>query len=365
MTDALRALTDAKGATDTFVAGLNQALKHEMKMDPSVIVLGEDIARLGGLFRVTEGLMESFPGRVLDTPISENGLAGLGVGAAIAGQKVVVEFQVLDFIWLAADQVVNSGLMHFVSGGQVSVPVVFRGPCGFGTGFGVTHTQHLETVFAGRPGLKVVMPSTPWDAKALLTSAIRDPNPVIFIEESTLYYKQGAVPQDGVSVPLGSARVVSRGDDITLISAGRGISICERAVQMMREEGVSAELIDLRTLKPVDWNTLRTSVSKTGRAICAIDGSDFCSFATYVTANLTELCWDDLQAAPSAVTGEDVACAVAAEAESVAGIDESMITTAALGLMGRGRKSESSVSSPANNKQRKAGSSMHATGGKL
>jgi pyruvate/2-oxoglutarate/acetoin dehydrogenase E1 component len=318
---------------ETFVSGLNQALHFEMQNDPSVLVLGEDIGRLGGLFRVTDGLAEAFPGRVYDTPISEGGFAGMGVGAAIAGHHVVVELQVFDFIWLAADQVANAAMMHFVSGGQVSVPIVFRGPCGFGTGFGVTHTQHLEAVFCSRPGLKVVYPSTPWDAKGLLTSAIRDPNPVIFIEESTLYYQKGPLPEDGESIPLGSARVVVEGEDLTIISAGRALAVCEEAIGELESLGIAAELIDLRSLKPLDLATLCTSVQKTGYAICALDGPAMYSFSSMLTGMITEHCWASLKGPPTVVGGLDIAGPVAQPAEQHLGVRPESVVEAATCLV--------------------------------
>jgi pyruvate dehydrogenase E1 component beta subunit len=318
--EPLDAAKSTVGAVDTYAAGLNQALRHEMHIDPSVLVMGEDVGRLGGLFRVTAGLAEAFPGRVFDTPIAESGFAGMGIGAAMAGFKVVVEIQVIDFLWCAADQIANAGNMHFVSGGQVSVPIVFRGPCGFGTGFGVTHSQHLESVFANRPGVKVVMPSTPADAKGLLTYAIRDPNPVVIFEDANLYYERGELPPDGEIVPIGVARIAREGRDCTIATGGRSLMICSRASEALASEGIEVELIDVRSLKPFDWNMLETSVKKTGRFISAFDGPTICSFGAYLTGQVASRCWSALTAPPLAIGGIDVAGAVARPAEALAGI---------------------------------------------
>jgi pyruvate/2-oxoglutarate/acetoin dehydrogenase E1 component len=304
----------------TFVDGLNQALHHEMENDPSLLVLGEDVARLGGLFNVTAGLYERFPARVLDTPISEGGFAGMAVGAAVAGHRVVVEIQIIDFLWQAADQIANAGNMHFVSNGQVSVPVVFRGPCTFGTGFGVTHTQRLEGVFASRPGVKVLMPGTPADAKGLLTSAIRDPNPVVIFEDVALYYAKGELGADGDAVPIGEAHVVRAGSDCTVASAGRGVGISLSAAKQLAERGVEAEVIDLRSIKPVDWTLLEASTNRTGAFVAALDGPPVCSYAGFLCSEIARRCWIRLRAAPTAVTGLDVASAVSRVAEESAAI---------------------------------------------
>jgi pyruvate/2-oxoglutarate/acetoin dehydrogenase E1 component len=320
---------------DTIVAGLNQALHHEMATDPSVVLMGCDVGALGGIFHVTSGLLERFPDRVFETPISEGAYAGMGIGAAIAGRRAIVDFGVLDFIWLACDQIANAGNMHFVTNGQVSVPVVFRGPCGFGTGFGVTHSQHFEAIFASRPGVKVVMPSTPADAKGLLTAAIRDPNPVVFVEEAVLYYKKGEVGEDGTVVPLGSGRVAREGGDCTVASAGRCVHLCvEVADQLAAAGGPDVEVIDLRSLKPVDWELLQRSVEKTGRFAAALDGPPFCSYVGYLAGEVAQRSWSSLQAAPVAIAGEDVAAGVSIPAEASAGITAEQVAEQLRALVG-------------------------------
>jgi pyruvate dehydrogenase E1 component beta subunit len=309
------------GSHGTFVAGLNQALRHELEHDPSLLLLGEDIAQLGGLFRVTEGLAETYPDRVLDTPIAEAGFTGVGVGAAMAGHHVMVEMQVIDFLWLAADQLANAAGLHFASGGQISVPLVLRGPCGLGTGFGVTHSQRLEAVLASRPGMKVVMPSTPGDAKGLLTSALRDPGPVIMFEDSILYYRRGPLPPDGETIPIGVANVAREGADVTLATTGRGLAIClEAAEALSSEREIEVEVIDLRSLKPLDWGKLEDSVASTRRFAIALDGPSFCSYSSFVAAEIARRRWSMLDAPPLAITGIDVPGAPPEPAEAAVAI---------------------------------------------
>jgi pyruvate dehydrogenase E1 component beta subunit len=313
----------------TFVEGLNEALHHEMEQDSSVLVFGEDIALLGGLFRVTDGLLDRYPDRVFDTPISEGGFASMAIGAAMAGHRSVVEIQIIDFLWLAADQIANAGALHFVSNGQVTVPTVFRGPCAFGTGFGVTHTQRLEAIFASRPGVKVLMPSTPADAKGLLTSAIRDPNPVVIFEDASLYYVKGDTGPDGEGVPIGKARIAREGSDCTIVSAGRGVGIClDAATELAERRGLEVEVVDLRSLKPVDWPLLEASVAKTGSFVAALDGPPFCSYASFLCSEIAARRWSELRAAPAAVGGLDVSAAVAPEAELSAGITSERVAAA-------------------------------------
>jgi pyruvate/2-oxoglutarate/acetoin dehydrogenase E1 component len=316
-----RPASPSRGLEGTFVGGLNQALRYELDNDPSLLLLGEDIAQLGGLFRVTEGLAEAHPDRVLDTPIAEAGFTGVAIGAAMAGHHVMVEMQVIDFLWLAADQLANAAGLHFASGGQISVPIVLRGPCGLGTGFGVTHSQRLEAVLASRPGMKVVMPSTPGDAKGLLTSALRDPGPVIMFEDSILYYRRGPLPPDGTAIPIGEAKVAREGSDVTLATTGRGLGICLEAAQALSDDrGIEVEVIDLRSLKPLDWDMLEDSVATTRRFAIALDGPSFCSYGSYVAAEMGRRRWSMLDAPPLAITGIDVPGAPPEPAEAAVAI---------------------------------------------
>lgn len=314
----------ARGDRGTFVSGLNQALHHEMTHDPSLLVFGEDVAQLGGLFRVTEGLNDAFPGRVFDLPIAENGYTGVAVGAAMAGHNVVVEMQVIDFVLLAADAIANAGGLHFASGGQVNVPIVVRGPVGLGTGFGVTHSQRLEAALAARPGITVLMPSTPADAKGLLTSAIRSPNPVVIFEDAQLYYKRGELPADGTEVPIGKARTAREGGDVTLVSSGNGLATVLAAADELAGHGIEADVIDLRTLRPLDWPAIEASVRRTRRFAIVLDGPSFCSYGSYVAAEVARRCWEELAAAPQAIGGIDAPAAASQPAEAqvqVAGDD--------------------------------------------
>jgi pyruvate/2-oxoglutarate/acetoin dehydrogenase E1 component len=330
-----RPASPSRGSHGTFVAGLNQALAYELDHDPSLLLLGEDIAQLGGLFRVTEGLAAAHPQRVLDTPIAEAGFTGVAIGAAIAGHRVMVEMQVIDFLWLAADQLANAASLHFASGGQISVPIVLRGPCGLGTGFGVTHSQRLEAVLASRPGMKVLMPSTPGDAKGLLTSAIRDPGPVIMFEDSILYYRRGPLPPDGTTVPIGEARTVREGGDVTIATAGRGLAVClDAAETLSQERGIEADVIDLRSLKPLDWKAIETSVVRTRHFTIALDGPGFCSFGSYVAAEVARRQWGALQAPPVAIGGIDVPGAPPEPAEGVLTITPGQVADRIRDLVG-------------------------------
>ena len=246
---------------------LNEALAQEMANDERLLVLGEDVARHGGMFRVTEGLLERFgPERVLDTPISESGIVGLSVGAALLGMRPVVEIQFTDLITIAMDQIVNSGAKaRYVHNGALHVPMVVR-TINLGKGT-VYSSQALEAWFTHVPGLKVVMPATPHDAKGLLISAIRDPDPVIFIEHRSLYNQQGPVPEETYTVPFGQAAVRREGEDVTIVAWSSMGVVAEAAADDLENEGVGAEVIDLRTLVPFDRKTVLQSVCKTGRLV--------------------------------------------------------------------------------------------------
>ena len=246
---------------------LNEALAQEMANDERLLVLGEDVARHGGMFRVTEGLLERFgPERVLDTPISESGIVGLSVGAALLGMRPVVEIQFTDLITIAMDQIVNSGAKaRYVHNGALHVPMVVR-TINLGKGT-VYSSQAMEAWFTHVPGLKVVMPATPHDAKGLLISAIRDPDPVIFIEHRSLYNQQGPVPEETYTVPFGQAAVRREGEDVTIVAWSSMGVVAEAAADDLENEGVGAEVIDLRTLVPFDRKTVLQSVCKTGRLV--------------------------------------------------------------------------------------------------
>ncbi|MFA4029842.1 MAG: hypothetical protein GDYSWBUE_001151 [Candidatus Fervidibacterota bacterium] len=291
-----------------FSWAIREALEQEMEMDSSVILIGEDIAVYGGAFRITKGLVEKFgPHRVIDTPISENSFVGIAVGAALAGLRPVVEIMFMDFITLAMDAIVNHAAnFRYVYGEQAKVPIVIRCPAGGGRAYGATHSKTLEAWFMHTPGVKVVVPSTPYDAKGLLISSIRDDNPVIFIESKLLYSLRGHVPSEPYTVPLGKARVARDGSDITLISYGRMVQECEKAADMLLEDGVSAEVLDLRTLSPIDEEAIAKSVAKTGRAVVVAEDNRTAGASAEIACRVVENCFEYLDAPVKRVAAEDV-----------------------------------------------------------
>jgi pyruvate dehydrogenase E1 component beta subunit len=318
----------------TYAEALREALRQEMESDDSVVVMGEDIAQGNGLFRVTEGLWKQFGGRrVINTPISEGGFAGVGIGAAIYGLKPVVEFQVFDFIMLAMDQIANAAAkMCFYTGGQLQVPVVFRGPCGFGSGFGITHTNNLEDWFVQVPGLKVVMPSNPGDAKGLLISSIRDPNPVVFIEHVMLYYQKGPVDDSDAPVPLGVAAVAREGKDVTIVATSWCVSKSLEAASILNKDGIDVEIIDIRTLKPLDIDSIVNSVKKTGLCLIVNESNGIGGFSSELYTVITENAFKYLKDPVKRVYGKDVHGAPSRALEMPSGVLVEEIVQAARAL---------------------------------
>jgi pyruvate dehydrogenase E1 component beta subunit len=260
-------------AVMTMRDALNLALKEELARDESVFLMGEEVAEYQGAYKVTRGLLEEFgPKRVIDTPITELGFAGLGVGAAMVGLRPIVEFMTFNFSILATDQIINSAAkMRYMSGGQFKMPIVFRGPNGSAYQVSSQHSQALESWFAYFPGIKVVMPSTPADAKGLLKSAIRDDDPVIFLEQERMYGMKGEVPEDeDFTIPLGVADIKREGTDATIIARSLMVPIALQAADQLEKEGVSCEVIDPRTIRPLDINTIVESVKKTNRVVSSI-----------------------------------------------------------------------------------------------
>jgi pyruvate dehydrogenase E1 component beta subunit len=253
---------------------IQEALREEMRGDENVFLLGEDIGVYGGAFGVTRGMISEFGWeRVRNTPISENSIVGLAVGAALLGCRPVVEIMFMDFITLAIDQIVNhASKLSYIYGGSCKVPLVIRTPCGAGRSYGATHSQNLESLLMSVPGLKLVFPSTPYDAKGLLKTAIRDNNPVIFVEHKLLYGKRGFVPKDEYFLPFGEACIRKEGKDVTVISYSLMVQLSLEVAEELEGQGLSAEVIDLRTLKPLDSKTLIESVKKTGRAVIVEEG---------------------------------------------------------------------------------------------
>lgn len=253
----------------TYREALNEAIMEEMSLDDDVIILGEDIGSYGGVFNVTKGLMDKFgKDRVIDTPISEAGFSGLGIGAAMTGLKPIVEIMWVDFTFVALDQILNQAAkMTYMSGSQTSIPMVFRTQGGGGRGNAAQHSQSLETIFAHMPGIKVAMPSNPYEAKGLLKTAIREDGPVMFIEHKMLYGSKGEVPEEEYLIPFGKANIAKEGNDVTIVSISRGVEFSLEAAEELEKEGIKAEVIDLRTLTPLDTETIIQSVDKTNRLV--------------------------------------------------------------------------------------------------
>jgi len=296
----------AQMRTVTYRDALYEALAEEMARDPAVILMGEDLVHAGGAFGVSGDLRARFgPGRVLQTPISENGFVGAAVGAAMTGLRPVVEIMFMDFITLAMDQLANhAGKVHYMYAGQYSVPMVVRTPAGAGRGYGASHSQSLEGLLVQLPGIKVVAPNDPADAKGLLKSAIRDDNPVIFVENKLLYPKKGLLPENSSPIPLGQARVRREGRDISLVSYGRMLDLSLEAAALLDGEGVECEVIDLRTLKPLDVPSLVESVERTGRMVFVEAGTG--GIGAEVCTQVLERCFGYLQGRVVRVAARDV-----------------------------------------------------------
>jgi pyruvate dehydrogenase E1 component beta subunit len=292
----------------TYRDALNQALREEMRRDPSVFLMGEEVAVYQGAYKVSRGLLEEFgPARVVDTPITELGFAGIGVGAAMVGLRPIVEFMTWNFALLAIDQIVNSAAkMLYMSGGQIPIPIVFRGPGGAALQLAAQHSQSFEAWYANVPGLKVVLPATPADAKGLLKSAIRDNNPVVFIEGEMLYNTKGEVPEGEHVVPLGVADVKREGTDVTLVAYGKMVGLALKAAEELAKDGVSAEVVDPRTIRPLDVATIAASVRKTNRCVIVEEGWPFAGIGAQVVDDIQREAFDWLDAPILRVTGADV-----------------------------------------------------------
>ena len=290
----------------TYKKALNEAIDEEMARDPSVFILGLDIGRYGGAFGVTEGLYEKFPDRILDMPISEAGYTGAGVGAAMTGMRPIIELELSDWVTIASDQLLNTGAnMPYLLMGKVSVPLVMRLPSGGYLSYACQHSHSWESWFSFVPGIKVVLPSTPYDAKGLLKTAIRDNNIVIFLEHKALYNLIGTVPEEDYLVPIGKADVKRQGQDITIVSYSYVLHKSVEAAKLLEREGISAEVIDLRTVKPLDEETLVNSVKKTGRLLVAQETWRNCSVSSEVAAIVSEKCFDYLDAPIRRVTAKE------------------------------------------------------------
>jgi pyruvate dehydrogenase E1 component beta subunit len=307
--------------TMTMREALRDAMAEEMRRDGDVFVIGEEVAEYQGAYKVTQGLLQEFGARrVIDTPITEHGFAGLGVGAALAGLKPIVEFMTFNFAMQAMDHLINSAAKtRYMSGGQVDVAMVFRGPNGAAARVGAQHSQDFSSWYSHVPGLKVIAPSNAADAKGLLKAAIRDPNPVIFLENEILYGASSPVPKlDDYVLPIGRARVVRAGSDVTIVAWSIGMTYALKAADELANENVSAEVIDLRTLKPMDIETIVESVKKTGRLVTVEEGWRQSGVGAEIAARMMEEAFDYLDAPVTRVTGKDVPMPYAANLEKLA-----------------------------------------------
>ena len=308
-------------ANITVREALRDAMAEETRTDENVFVMGEEVAEYEGAYKVTQGLLAEFGDRrVIDTPITEHGFAGLGVGAAMAGLKPVVEFMTFNFAMQAIDQIINSAAKTlYMSGGQIKAPIVFRGPNGAASRVGAQHSQNYASWYAHVPGLIVLSPYSASDAKGLLKSAIRNPNPVIFLENELLYGEKFDVPEvEDYTVPIGKAKVVREGTDVTLVSYSIAVGFALKAAEELAAQGISAEVIDLRTIRPLDIDTVIASVQKTNRIVCVEEGWPTCSVSSEISACLMERAFDYLDAPVTRVTNVDVPMPYAANLEKLA-----------------------------------------------
>ncbi len=293
----------------TYRDALNTALKEEMRADPSVVIWGEDVALYEGSFKVTRGLLTEFgEERVKDTPISENTIIGAAIGAAMGGLRPVAELMTVNFAFLAMDQIINHMTkIRYMFGGQINLPMVIRTPGGGGSQLAAQHSQSLETFFMHAPGMYVAVPATPADAKGLLKSAIRDNNPVMFLEHELLYNSKGDVPEDpGILVPLGKCEVKREGKDVVIVAYSRMTVLSLQAAEELGKEGISCEVVDLRTLNPLDMETIISSVQKCGRAVVVEECWRTCGLGSEIASRIYEGCFDSLMAPVKRVSGLDV-----------------------------------------------------------
>ncbi|MBR1120754.1 pyruvate dehydrogenase complex E1 component subunit beta [Bradyrhizobium lablabi] len=307
--------------TQTIREALRDAMAEEMRRDGDVFVMGEEVAEYQGAYKVTQGLLQEFGARrVIDTPITEHGFAGVGVGAAMAGLKPIVEFMTFNFAMQAMDQIINSAAKTlYMSGGQMGCSIVFRGPNGAAARVAAQHSQDYSAWYSQIPGLKVIAPFSAADYKGLLKAAIRDPNPVIFLENEVLYGHTGEVPKlDDYIVPIGKARVVRKGKDVTIVSWSNGMTYALKAAEELAKEGIEAEVVDLRTLRPMDTETIVESVKKTGRAVTVEEGWQQNGVGAEIAARIMEHAFDYLDAPVARVSGKDVPMPYAANLEKLA-----------------------------------------------
>jgi len=291
-----------------FRDAIRDAMTEEMRRDKNVFLMGEEVAEYNGAYKASQGMLDEFgPDRIIDTPISELGFSGLGVGAAMNGLRPIIEFMTFNFSLVAMDQLVNSAAkMLAMSGGQYNVPIVFRGPTGNAGQLGATHSSNFENWFANTPGLKVVIPSNPYDAKGLLKASIRDNNPVIFMESEVMYGDKGEVPEGEYLLPLGVAEIKRKGDDVTLISFGKMMKVAYAAADELAKDNIYAEVIDLRTVKPIDYPTIIESVKKTNRCVIVEEANPVAAISADIAYNIQKQAFDYLDAPVIRVNSMDI-----------------------------------------------------------
>jgi len=292
----------------TYREALRQAMDEEMARDERVFLMGEEVAQYNGAYKVSQGLWEKYGSkRVIDTPITEEGFTGIGIGAAMVGLRPIVEWMTFNFSIMALDQVLNNAAkMRYMSGGQFSIPIVFRGPNGPAEYLSSQHSQALQSFYAHIPGLKVVAPATPYDAKGLLKSAIRDDNPVVFLEAELMYGWKGEVPEGEYLIPIGEADIKRPGKDVTLVTYSKPLKLVQEAALELEKEGIDAEIVDLRSLRPLDEETIYRSVRKTNRCVVVDESWPFASVGSHVAWLVSRNCFDLLDAPVELVSSEDV-----------------------------------------------------------
>ena len=291
-----------------FREALNEAMSEEMRKDENIILLGEEVAEYNGAYKVSKGMLDEFgPKRIIDTPIAENGFSGIAVGAAMNGMRPIVEYMTWNFSLVAIDQIINNAAkMYNMSGGQLNIPIVFRGGTGAAGQLGATHSQDFSNWYANCPGLKVVQPSNPRDAKGLLKSSIRDNDPVIFMESELIYGEKGMVPEGEYLIPIGHANVVKTGTDVTIVSFGKFMKVANQSAEELAKEGINAEVIDLRTVRPIDYATIIESVKKTNRLVIVEEAWPLASLSSEISHHVQRIAFDYLDAPIHRVTNRDV-----------------------------------------------------------
>ena len=321
----------------TYAEAVRDGLGEILANDPSSFLIGEDIGRSGGVFNLFAGLQDEFgPDRVMDSPISEAGIAGLGVGAAMAGMHPIVDIMFGDFMTLAMDQIVNQAAkMYYMTGGQVSVPLVIHTTLGAGRSSAAQHSQSLHAWFCHIPGVKVVLPSTPYDAKGLLKTAINDPNPVIFYDDKLMYGQKGLVPDHDYSIPFGVADIKRIGTDVTVVATSSMVQVALKAAEILAKEGISVEVVDPRTLKPLDIDTIVASVKKTSRAVVIDEGYFSYGITGEIASQIADLAFDYLDAPVKRIGAEDVPVPLTPVLEFNTIPDENRVVETVKGLFGR------------------------------